>query len=742
MRLLSHMLHAGDFIYQIGTSSEQAIGFRHDRVRDWLLIDAAAALLRANKLKDEIVGEPYFAEIIAGVLVQNAVPEEFVDRVLATNPLALFHALRLFQEPTTGIHERILRAINQWLDDHRSADLQHAALQREALAALAETESSKAIDIVRRFAVQDWSALQARFRNGDVLGGVELCSIMPPGSGSPWRDDQIEHAKLKFGSRLLRTLDRILRHNDLSTNFRSGALRLAGHLADPELREAINACWTLDSGRHERLDDYLWAFAECCGDDPELYLSPICDAWAALPSKSEDYAMPSPRDELAANHVRWAFRKWKPTAAIPYFVKRGENEDLRWPITFMLHEIDHPLAVDFTVQQMALIRRRLEGSGGFSLFVNTVPSNWRRHQEEGIGMSALSRQLLLNYWVDVSTDKYLRKAAFRLWAATEGDRDLDILRSSGLPEDLSDSILRARLERHDQSAIPQLLSKLQTEDRVSWWFTAKDVWSNDLLSALDAELAQRGTSVTRAWSAKFPTDFDFVATDLIMRLPGETGEALLQRHWDHLRFSSLFVQAALYLATPTLLSLAYASLEECPNPAELLKYLGQHFGIRTKGHPGITRAAQIEGLVPYLSFLQPHEVKTLWDLCNEHGWYDLRQKHLDPLLQKNSQVEYLDDTLAMESLDSMVKNRFLSVNHWLKEYAETGASTDVITAVLAKWLASRKTIEALHLVSIALSLIGHRDDLVILDVKIEPEDASADMLRADTAFAVKRRTLS
>ena len=743
LRLLSHMLHAREFLHPIGTSTEQAIGFRHDRVRHWLLIDAATALLRANKLEDGILGEPYFAEIIAGVLVQNAVPEEFVDRVRTANPLALFHALPLFQEPTTATHERILIAINQWLDDPQSAGLQHQYLRREARAALAQSESSKTINIVRRFAVQDWLALQARFRNGDVWAGVELCRTMEPGSGSPWRDAQIEHAKRKFGRFLSRALDRILRHDDLGTDLRSGVLRLAGHLADPELREAIEACWTLDPGRNERLDDYLWAFAECCGDDPERYLKPICDAWAALPSESDDYAMPLSKDELAANHVRWAFRKWIPAAAIPYFVKRGEHEDLRWPIAYMLHEIDHPLAVDFTVQQMASILRRLEGSESISPFVLTVPSDWRRHQqEEGIGMSALSRQLLFNYWVNVSTDKYLREAAFRLWAATEGDEDLDIFRSPGLPGELSDSILRARVERHDRSAIPQLLAKLKSETRVRWWFYAKDVFSDDLLSALDAELAQRRANIAHAWSGGFPMDFDLFAADFIMRLPSETGEAVLQKHWDHLRFSGPFVEAALYLATPTLLNLAYDALDECPNPGELLKYLGQRFGIHTKGHPGITHATQVQGLVPYLQFLQPHEVRSLWNVCNERGWYGLRRKHLDPLLRKTGQVVYLDDALVMESLDNMAKNPLLSISSWLEEYAKTGASTDVITALLAKWHASRKTIASLHLVSIALSLIGRRNDLAIVDVKLESEDASADMLRAATAFAVRRRTLS
>jgi hypothetical protein len=161
-----------------------------------------------------------------------------------------------------------------------------------------------------------------------------------------------------------------------------------------------------------------------------------------------------------------------------------------------------------------------------------------------------------------------------------------------------------------------------------------------------------------------------------------------------------------------------------------------------KGHPGITREAQVQGLVPYLSFLQAHEVMALSDLCNEHGWYGLRQRHLDPLVRKNGGVAYLDDALAMTSLDEIIeKNRVHWIDHWLEDFKKAGASGEKIISLMTKWLASRKTIGSLRLVSDALSLIGRREDLAILDIKLEPDDASASMLRADTAFAVKRRTL-
>ena len=100
---------------------------------------------------------------------------------------------------------------------------------------------------------------------------------MEPGVGAPWRDIQIEHAKLCYGRNLTKALNDILKRSDLKNTIRIGALRLAGHIADPTLALAIEACWAADDTRNDHLDDYLWAFSECCGDDPARYFLDAAD---------------------------------------------------------------------------------------------------------------------------------------------------------------------------------------------------------------------------------------------------------------------------------------------------------------------------------------------------------------------------------------------------------------------------------------------------------------------------------
>lgn len=114
-----------------------------------------------------------------------------------------------------------------------------------------------------------------------------------------WRDFLLEHAKLHFGARFGREIGELLRNPAIPDNFRAGALRLAGYLSYPKLAESIELFWNGDSGRTEKLADYMWVAAQRCANDPSWYMKPPCDAWAALAEEADKHR-PSDRDDFAA----------------------------------------------------------------------------------------------------------------------------------------------------------------------------------------------------------------------------------------------------------------------------------------------------------------------------------------------------------------------------------------------------------------------------------------------------------
>ncbi len=198
-------------------------------------------------------------------------------------------------------------------------------------------------------------------------------------------------------------------------------------------------------------------------------------------------------------------------------------------------------------RHLAEIEQRIEGKGRFSPYTNMAPDEWRRRQEEkGRPMSQPSRDRLLALWQNQHNEKHLRRQSFRLWAETDMDGDLEILRSIDSSDLLADNALWERVARADRTAVPGLLAKLQENWCAPWWRLARHVWSQPLSLAMDQELERRRALPAAKWSTL--PDIDYALAELITDFPSTEAEPFLIKHWDHLQFSPLFVQAAIEAA--------------------------------------------------------------------------------------------------------------------------------------------------------------------------------------------------
>jgi hypothetical protein len=525
---LRDIIRNGEIMRLVETRQTQRLLFRHDRVRAWLLCDAVAWLIESGKMSDAIISEPFFADVIGMAIPGLGLPEA-VDLVRTSAPLSLFYALKEFREPKEQQHRAILEAIKTWLDSEETHGRSNGTVRWEALQVLSETESSNVIAITDQFRERPRQALAARFRNGDLSAGFQLCLLSQPGVHDRWRDRQIAHAKVRFGKAIVRTLNDMLKKSDLPSNGRSGALRLDGHFADSDLAEGIVACWDSDAARDKHLDDYLWAAAECCGDYPERLLGPVCNSWAALPNEKEANSV-SRRNDLAANEISWAFKEKVSTQALQYFIQRASDQDLHWPITYMLREIDHPAAVEHIAREFAAYSREAKGTGGFWPFPSHVIMQWERQQRDrGQGMSTASRQKLQELWSNPANDEHLRQQSLRLWAATTGPGDIEALRQASSEVVLKDDVLRARLDRGDKEAIPEFISKAEGDEEGYWWQFVRRVWSDDLSRALGEALQRRGRAAKHEWGFAYRNDW--MVSQIIMGLKPIEAEQLLSKHW-------------------------------------------------------------------------------------------------------------------------------------------------------------------------------------------------------------------
>ena len=393
---LRELMNARDVVRLVGTTQDERVAFRHDRVRDHLMVEAIEHAAAREELPDSVLSEPYFAEVIGMGLVRTDVASKTVAKVAGVNPLALFCALRQYTRPDTDTVRVVVTEAKRWALGGTWRDPMQRSLRMGVLRVLSECDGPHVKELCVTIGggmIHEWP-LRGRFRNGDVLAGVQLCSMAAPGVGWAGHIELIDHVVQKFGPDLVRALAHLLEREDLPKQGRRGALRLAGFTRRSELAGALRRSWASDPSRVELLSDYCWACAQCCNNESDSILEPIVDAWATLPDEDED-SSESPRVHFGAHELRWAFRRNVPERAIDYFLKRARDADLRWPILVMLHGIDSPRAIEFVVREVAQLDERMEVERSFSPFATMAVHEWRERERYGsTPMSTHSRDRL------------------------------------------------------------------------------------------------------------------------------------------------------------------------------------------------------------------------------------------------------------------------------------------------------------------------------------------------------------
>lgn len=740
MPLLAHLANRGEIMSFSGPSAAQLVTFRHDRVRDWLMADAMADSFQHASLDHEIIEDPYYSEIVALTLRACSNPR-FTDYVTELNPLALFYAARLTSGFAIDEQEPYISAIRHWLQEPNIHDRSYLQLRLEATAVSTGIDSESISEIVCDLGEQSWNSRLARLRNGELSGGIELCSKLEFGINAPWRDEQIDHAMAVHGPRILEELSDFLQQPSIDEGLRRGAVRLAGHLARPELGSSLENCWRNDPEPGALLADYLWAIANCCALDPKRFLDPVCDAWALLIDRPTKNGLPSPRNDLAAHNVRWGFIARPPVAAIGYFIERARQPELKWPITYMLHGVNEFNAVLFVVEELAEIERELEDGKSFSHFSMTAKDEWRRSQESsGRKMSPAIRDSLCARWQDASLDPSLRKAAFRLWSGTVDGLDVPVLQVPQEDDLLAEWILQHRLLLGDQAAISEYIEKLRELDSDFWWQFSRYIWSQELTDELEDHLSRRRSEVVLEWEGTYRSDW--ITAELIMQLSHHEAESILVRHWDHLQYVSYFVQTALYVATEPLLVLVADTVKECPDGTQLFTFLTRHIGVKTSDRPGLVHERQVAVLAPYLDFLEPGDIARLWRACNDRGWFTLRRRLLDGRLEAPLPRELWDSASAAHVFDQLLEDESVDwIGHRIDSWMDTGVSWNEILSAILRWFNTRQSIEAVQLLVSAVTLRGTREDFKLVSAAGMEDFPGAKPLIEDMKFAVRRRTL-
>ena len=709
-----------------GTTENQCVVFRHDRVRDHLLADAITHAISRDDLPAAVMSEPYFAEVIGMAVARSEVGSAVIDNVAQANPLALFCALRYCSKPQGDPAQHLVKASKVWSEGDAWRDPCNRALRAAVLRVLAECDGPHVRGLCATIGgdTPDIWSLRGRFRNGDLYAGVQLCATVRPGVGWAGHVELIDHVVKKGGSRFVIELENVLRRKDLAEARRRGALRLAGFVASRKLAGVLRESWVSDLSRMQLLSDYFWASTQCCSDEPTTLLKPIVDAWGAMSDEDEN-RVGSPRVRFGAHEIRWAFRDKVPMRAISYLLERARDPELRWPMLVMLNGIDNPDAVEFVVSELAQHDESMEATGYFFPFADMAVDEWRGRQispsskerslrRQGAPMSVPSRERLRKLWSCDAAGKHLRRRALRFWCATVAGGDVPILRTIDTSSDIGSIALFERLRRGDRMAIPALVAKLDGDHSGYWWQAGRYLWTDELTECLDRALARTANELTDVTGDR-THDLDWILVERLAALPPRTAERLIVKHWTGLHQSANYVTAALHVASPGLLERVAEAVAESDDAKSIFEHLSFCFGFRIDGGSVVTRLAQRDGLLPYLEYLSETDIDLLWRACNKNRWFAWRREHLD-FRAKASGMRFVDDAAALTELDRDLdwEGPLLLMDHWGEAFLETGVSIEQMMDVVARWVSDREQEKALLMAAEVVMRFGKRRHLALL----------------------------
>ena len=727
----------------IGLARERLM-YRHDRVRDHLLSQAIARLIISDRLTPELWAEPFYAEILGGALL--VLPKNAIDKVVIINPAALFAALQ-----NTRIDEirrsSVIEAAKRWFQSPGFKLEAFDQQRHHSMHFLARTDGAFTVDLAKAFPAS-FPKLEALVRNGDVRAGASLCATFDPSVNHPWRDRIIAHA-LSRHANFVPDLAELICDNNLSPELLEGALNLAGEIGDPVLCNALAERWSC--GDEKSLSTgWLWASLRCCSPVGHSLANTLCDLWAKLPIKIKhvaDKVDSNPRWDIAGYSLPWAFRRKPEQSAISFLVARAKRDRRLFEVlSSILAKVDSPDAVLYSVALAAKISRRVEKNGGINLFTNNILDAWSP-ERHGRALSVQSRSTIELVWRNQRINRFERKSAFLVWSQTPTPEELATFSTFENDPVLADIALRARLALSDQSAVPLLRNRIWSDKHGKyWWQNARRIGLAGLHEDIHRYFDERRSGHMGDGNN---SDSDHIVSELLMDARDEFAAQAIVANWEQLEKSPLFVQAALYLATPDTVLLARSAIVKSGYDKKMMQFIDMRWGIKHNGRMGVTDRIQLQVLEPYYGLMDAMPIISFFEAANELGELEWREKHLDPLVAKLGYGYCTSDKESLfASLDNELSNYNrldrprLAIYHWFKRREKELRKRKELLAIISEWTFLRASEPAVALLCSALLHFGDRSDLDLLSSIPDVLQASCSEMVKDCIYGVKKRSLS
>ena len=250
---------------------DEIVEFRHDRLRDRLLVWGMTHLMQEPTPTEEIVADPYFSGVTGQALAEEESLSRWIDRLRAIAPPALFDAMRHLGTPKNDHQRMIVDAARGWaVTESQSA---RSAVRWAVNWILVEADSPLVVEIAGSLPSNRVLSL-AGLRNGSAKLGLGYFWYAPdgdfePGTNDKLRDRIIDIARARRSSELSAELHEMMAAGELPKCPPHVALVLLGHLRLAGFDDEIMRIWRLNTTlllRHAAVGRDPVPGAECCSD--------------------------------------------------------------------------------------------------------------------------------------------------------------------------------------------------------------------------------------------------------------------------------------------------------------------------------------------------------------------------------------------------------------------------------------------------------------------------------------------
>lgn len=740
--------------------------FRHDRVRDYLLIQAAVDLFGDCSGNRKVLAEPYFSEIVGAAIAAADVSNADLASLMQQNPLAVYQSLKYLQGAFFESKAKaIATVIGGWISS--------AAIKRvpktvtDAIAQALMTFDVEHIQLITD-GLRDSAELQlAKFRNGNWLAGVNFFSFIDyfyPEAPTYWWNSILAHVKAKQLDRVVEGLHSFLPHRFTPEGI-VHAYTLAGFLEDRRLLEVLPISWEKYKSP-KNYPAYLWAILKLFSKEDHQLVADVLSYWTTLSTDEkklrlgERLAAWSVEDQLRA--LNWNFSEQQLSALI----ELTTHPDLEEILSLLLTRIDHPVAIGL------LLNREMQRD-------QTMP--WHDHSDNRWDYDKTRRRLseasldyLQQEFSKPDAPSMRRYLAWRYWT---GNVEVHI----ALPtvqeiiserDSLFEDAVIWRVRHGDGTALESIKQCIVYKP----WLvrTLHRIWSLEVCTYFEDWLVQRLENKEElGWGL-----------DLLSLLDNKDASRILAQYWEQMKWHPKAIETALYLATPETRALADKEIrrlgfdpsqpmhayykgksrgfyfsdqtdlskEQKENLlllAEQFRYLYMQYGNKYEGMGERLTREKLESLLPYLPLFDSHSIYEFAQDSLRIGAQDLCYEKFYPLLEGHlrKRIRLTLDDLKEDITDKyqeLQKEDKVHIDHWTEEVEKQGIGSEVLDKAVQCFYEKHHNAKAFFIGALILERLGTRKSISIMEnfnLESEAERQNLEYWKSNAIFSIHRRTL-